>query len=114
MQPRHLSSGQGYHLFHNCGHKGGKKRPNADSKFLSCIPSTSTKNSAEDVSTANVIGHATITQRKGEGSDVISDDTVRGVDTIGIFCTEFPLVWPDASQFLDLVEYRGEDVSVVI
>ena len=45
---------------------------------------------------------------------MISDDTVRGVDTIGIFYTEFPLVWPDAGQFLDLVEYRGEDVSVVI
>ena len=101
-------------MFHNRRHKGGKKRPDIDPKFLPCVPSTAAKDSTEDISTANVVGHTAIAQRKGEGPDMISDDTVRGVDTIGILCTKSTLVRPDASQFPNLFEYRGEDVGVVI
>ena len=45
---------------------------------------------------------------------MVSDDTIRGVDTICILCTKFTLIWPDTSQFLDFLEYWYEDIGVVI
>ena len=111
---RHPSSEWGYHLFHNRGHEGGKKRPDVYPEFLPRVPSTPAENSAEDVSTTNVVGNTAIAQRKGEGSDMVCDHAVRGVDTIGILLTKFTLVRPDTSQFLDPAEDWGEDVGIVI
>lgn len=103
-----------YHLFHDRRDEGREERSNVDTKFLPRIPSTSAKNSAEDIPTANIVRDTTVAQREGKGSDVIGDNTIRGVNTICILCAEFSLIWPGTSQFLDFVEYWDEDVGVVI
>ena len=54
------SEGGVYHLFHDRRDKRGKERPDVDAKFLPRVPSTSAKNSAEDVPTANIVGDTTI------------------------------------------------------
>ena len=114
MRRRYLDFKESYHLLHDCGYKGGEKGSNVGTKFLPGIPSTSPENPAEYISTANIVGNTTIAQRKGEGSDVISNDTICGIDPIDIFCTKFTLVRSDSSHFLDFVEYRSEDISVII
>ena len=114
MKLRHTGSEEGYHLFHDRRHKGGEKRSDVNSEFLPRVSSASAKNSAEDIPTANVVGYTTIAQREGKGSDMISDDTIRGVNAVGILCTKFAPVRPDTGQFLDFVEYRDEDIGVVI
>lgn len=106
--------GNKYHGLHHNWHEVGKEGANVDTKFFPCVSRPSAKDSAQDISSADVIWNATIAQCECQGANVVCNDTVCSVDSVHVRLTEFSLVWPHTSDFLDPGEDGGKNICVVI
>lgn len=103
-----------HHLLHDNRYQGREEVSDVDAELLAGVACTTSKNSPKNVPSTNAIRNSTVAQGHGKRSDVISDNSVGGVDPICIFSTKFALVWSDLRQLLDLVEERGENIGVVV
>ena len=103
-----------HHILDDDRHQRRKERANIDAELLSRIARAPPQYPPENISSANVIGHATITQRECECANVVGDDPVGGVNPIHIIGTKAPFVRTNASELLDLVKYWKEDICIIV
>ncbi|KAH3672220.1 hypothetical protein WICPIJ_010072 [Wickerhamomyces pijperi] len=83
-------------------------------EVLSDVSGTSSQNTSQNVTSTFVVWNTTIGNGESQSSDVIGQDSVSGVDTVNIFSTKLTSVVSGAGDFLDSLEQRLENISVVV
>jgi hypothetical protein len=102
------------HLVGESGDEVAEEGSNRDTKLLPHVTSTPPQHPSQDVSPSYVAGYSTVADGKGEGPDVIGDDPVRSVDTVGVLLAELPGVRSRTRELLDASEEGHEDVRIVV
>jgi hypothetical protein len=102
------------HLLDQCGDDLGEEVANLRLEVLAGIAGASSQDSSHDISAANVVRYATVGNGEGHHADVIGDDSVGGIDAIGVLLAKLGVVGAGTRDFLDLLKQRCEDVGVVV
>jgi hypothetical protein len=101
-------------MFNDNGNERREETANLNAKLLARISAASSKDSAQNVATPDVIGHATVTEGKRQGADMVCNHAIGSINTVHILSTKLALVWAYASQLLDPFKDGGKDISVVV
>lgn len=103
-----------HHLLNKSGDEVTEEGADGDAELFADIAGSPAKHTAENVTPADVAGHAAIADGEGEGADVVGDDAVGGVDSVDILLAELAGVRASVGELLDAGEEGEEDVGVVV
>ncbi|GKT91710.1 uncharacterised protein [Colletotrichum tofieldiae] len=92
----------------------GEEGTDLSVEVLASVANTTTQNSADDVSATVVVWNGTVGHGEGQKADVISNDTVSGVNAINVVSAVLVSVRPGAGDLLYSLEQRGEDIGSVV
>ncbi|TFA98277.1 hypothetical protein CCMA1212_009972 [Trichoderma ghanense] len=83
-------------------------------QILAGVSDTTSENSSNDIAAAIVVGHSTVRDGKGHGSDVVCDNSVGGINTICVVGAVLVGIGSGASNLLNLLEERREAIGGIV
>src|SRR5579864_5873342 len=78
------------------------------------VTGTSSENTSQDISSLFRSRNTAVGNCESQGSYMICDDSVRGINSINVIGTFLPCIWSRSRKFLNPRKQRREHIGIVV